>query len=214
MKKNVCWAILALIALITLTVSPVSATTVIDFTSPIYSGATGNTTFAVVDQGIFNNLTASGGVLNWTPGGGLGINGPTSLDDPSEIGLLEVLGDGLVPPLMTLYDIYLGDIYTSEFLTGTEQAQYRINGGAWITVSAVTPTSGSGLLTISVNLDNVSQIDFRATKLGSDFSVRGYSAEVVPEMSTIFLSGTGLLGLGLWAQINIRRRRQREQQKT
>ena len=76
----------------------------IDFTSAAYNGANGLTSYVVVDQGITVGLSTTAGSTLSKTADGLGVNGPTILDDPNEIGWMEVL-NGTLAPSVTLYSI-------------------------------------------------------------------------------------------------------------
>src|SRR5688500_5608221 len=68
-----------------------AATIVLDFANAaLYGGANGLTAFSTTDQGVGVNLASTGGTLRQTTEG-LGVNGPTSLDDPGEVGFAELL---------------------------------------------------------------------------------------------------------------------------
>jgi len=193
MSKNFSHIIMVAILFVLALAIPAGATPVVlvDFTNPMYSLASGQVNYSVMDQGITNNMTAVGGTLQWSSSG-FGVNGPTRIDDPNEIGILELFSGGITPPV-TILNIYLKDLYMNEFLTGNEEARYRINGGSWQSVVA---NSLTGDRTVAVNMWGVTSLEFTSTRLGSDYAVAGYSA-MIPEPATFAFMAVGLLGLGI-----------------
>jgi hypothetical protein len=191
-----------LIAICSRTGSANAAPITIDFTSALYNGANGTGTFNTTDQGVSVALSSSGGLLSKTSDG-LGVDGPTILDDPGEVGFLEVLTGGFAPPL-TVYSFSVRQLFYDEF-GGPEMGTYRINGGGPNTFTA--NVSNTGLLTVNLgSVANVTSLQFGVpgNKLFSDYSVASMSVEQpVPEPASMMLLGTGLAA----AAARLRRRK-------
>jgi hypothetical protein len=158
----------------------------VDFSTASWSGADGQASFTTHPSGI--DLFANVGTLTVTPDG-LGI-----VDD--EIGSLgiERLTVTFAAPV-TLQTVLITNLFPCEGFLGctAEIGAYSLNGGSFNSFSSA---SGTGDLTLNVNVAGVNSIVFRSNfDLISDYSVRGLTF-ATPEPSSLLLLGGVMLGLG------------------
>lgn len=184
-----------------LALTATSATaTMIDFSSPAWSGASGNSSHTV------GGVTASAnyGKLSHDSSHGLGINDRdwfTGTGD--EVDNREKLSIDL-GAYSFIEKIVIHNLYADEcgFGCWDERGEYRLDGGAWQTFTG-TMSGSPGMLAIMVGAA-AQTIHFRADRyLKDDFSVK---AVKTPEPGTLALLGLGLAGIGA-----VRRRRSAEQ---
>ena len=196
MKRQVLVGAVAALA-ISLGATEVRAAIILDFANGgVYGGANGLTNFPTTDQGVGVNLSSTGGTLRQT-GEGLGVNGPSSLDDPGEVGIIELLTIGFTSPQFVL-SVALEQLFINDPFPGlNEQGQYSINSAAFVPFVAVNST---GFLTLNIASAGVNSLQFRVPTslktLADDYSVRSVSLDqtTVPEPATLILVGGGLAG--------------------
>jgi len=211
-----CFAAVAVATFSLLSASSVNASPItIDFTNGgLYGSIGGTTSGPIVDQGIGITLTSSGGSLKHSSEG-IGVDGPTFLDDSGEIGPTEQLN--LFFPTTTLYSFGLSQLFPNErvlFASYVEKGQYQVNGGNWLDFNALN-TSGNLTISFGAGLAGVSSLGFRTPFLGllDDYSVTQLSLEalppitpnVVPEPASMLLMGTGL-AMGAFRKYRVRTR--------
>lgn len=168
----------------------------INFTDGSWDGAQGLSSFTTHPSGI--DLIATGGLLtvnyiggpsgDTTGNDGLGIN-----DDEITQGGTERLRVAFVSPV-TLNTVLITDLFKDEGPSGEdERGKYSVNGGAF---QAFTSVGGvNGALTLTLNLSNVSYIDFKSSSDSwSDYSVKGLTYST-PEPSSLLLLGCLMMAL-------------------
>ena len=194
MKRKILMSAVVALAMV-IGATEARAAIILDFANAgTYGGANGLTTFPTTDQGVAVNLSSTGGTLRQTSEG-LGVNGPTSLDDPGEVGIGELLTIGFSVP-QNVYSVSFEQLFTNDPLPGlNEQGQYSINGAAFQPFIAV---NSSGLLTLLIDADDVTTLRLRVPTsfktLADDYSVREVAIGVVPEPASMILVGSGLVG--------------------
>jgi hypothetical protein len=170
------------------------AATLIDFANlSIYGAANGQTSWSTTDQGVGVGLSSSGGTLRATLEG-LGINGPTRLDDSGEVGFFELLTVDFTSPQFVAA-VNLEQLFQVDSPMGqTERGKYSINGGPFVPFVAL---NSSGLLTLNIGAADVSSLRFSVPldRPLDDYSLRSLSLTSVPEPASLFLLGSGLAGV-------------------
>ena len=156
MKKLVMGAVAALLVTFSATAAQAAIIT-LDFTSALYASADGFAAFGTTDQGIGVNLAATNGVLQ-QGSQGIGVDGPSGLDDPGEIGFTEMMVSTLTPN-QHVKQVFIEQFFANEIGSADEKADYNVNGGAWTQFTAT--DAATGLYTINIDQVGVSSIGFK-----------------------------------------------------
>ena len=176
----------------------------VNFTDGSWNGAQGQNSFTTHASGI--DLFAAPSptakiTVNYIGGpsgdysgmDGLGIN-----DDEITQGGTEQLNLVFSAPV-TLNSVYITDLFNDGPNGASEVGWYSLNGGLFSSFSSVGALNGA--LTLNIFQSGISSISFKSgLDSFSDFSVKGltYTAQSVPEPSTLLLLGAGLVGLATW----------------